>query len=315
MSWNKDSLVSKARVMFEKASKEDKDDIFFGLFNSIGLELLERAALSKISPTLLAENDNLQRHILFALGHESGSTSPKSIITARVIEMCSKLVPEFEEMKKFAISMANRRNEEAHSGAMAFKEYTSDSWIVSFYKTTKILADFLEISMENLMGEEVSKEADEMLKEDSDKIRKEVNDKIAKRKSVFREDHPEGISEEERKTNDNKVDSKTSIGYHKVKCPVCGEDAVITGVLTGKTQITHEDETIIERSNVTAKQFECEVCKLKLNSFAELQAASLPLHFTRIRKFLPEEYYGWEETAFSDNLENDISAFWEYNNE
>jgi hypothetical protein len=49
MNWSKDALLSKAKIYFEKANKEDRDSVFFGMYSALGMELLARAALAQIS--------------------------------------------------------------------------------------------------------------------------------------------------------------------------------------------------------------------------------------------------------------------------
>ena len=90
MNWSKDALLSKAKLYFTKAFEEEKDSPFFGIFCALGLELLARAALANISPTLLADNANAQGNILYALGKKdaSGSFKPKSLIVSSVLLIC-----------------------------------------------------------------------------------------------------------------------------------------------------------------------------------------------------------------------------------
>ena len=75
MSWERDPLWAKARLYFERAFAESREDPRFGLWCSLALELLARAAVASVSPTLLAEPDNEHRFLLHALnrGSEEGS--------------------------------------------------------------------------------------------------------------------------------------------------------------------------------------------------------------------------------------------------
>ena len=75
MNWSKDALLSKAKLYFTKAFEEEKDSPFFGIFCALGLELLARAALANISPTLLADNANAQGNILYASIHIMSHTN------------------------------------------------------------------------------------------------------------------------------------------------------------------------------------------------------------------------------------------------
>ena len=119
--------------MIEKAFREDQDSMFFGLFCSLALELLARAAVANIHPTLLAETDSKQKNLLYALGKDD-SISPKSIAMTKVVDLCAELIPAFtDDLKKLTLAMTERRNEELHSGGAAFEEYNQDKWIGEFY--------------------------------------------------------------------------------------------------------------------------------------------------------------------------------------
>ena len=50
MSWERDPLWAKARLFFQHAFNTQRDDPTFGLWCSLGLELLARAALAVREP-------------------------------------------------------------------------------------------------------------------------------------------------------------------------------------------------------------------------------------------------------------------------
>ena len=149
MSWEKDTLVAKAKLFFGYAFECQREDTRFGLFSAMGLELLARAALAKISPTLLAEPDADHKHLLHALGIGESRVNKKSIATSRAISLCQQLIPEFtSDDFKSAQALINRRNDELHTGASAFSEYTTQKWISGFYRCCKILSGSLgELSL------------------------------------------------------------------------------------------------------------------------------------------------------------------------
>ena len=316
MDWSKDSLLSKAKIFFEKAfNEEDRDNIFFGLFCSIGLELLERASISKISPTLLAEQDDFQRHILYALGHQNGSSDPKSIITSKVIALCEKLVPEYDsECKNVSIALANRRNAEAHSGGLAFCEYNTDKWLSGFFYTTKILSQHLDISLKELFDEDIAKEAEIILSGERDKLIHKVNKEIANRKSVYESDRINNPDLLNKKIEKNEIDILfySHKGYHHVLCPACGNKATIYGTTYGKEKKIIHDDCIETLFNVTPTEFECQVCGLKLTSHQELKIAGLPLHYNRKVVYSPEDYYGLSDLI---NQSTDHNPWEDYSNE
>ncbi len=94
MNWTKDALTSKAKIYFKKAYEEDRDSLFFGMYCALGLELLARAALANISPTLLADRSS-QKNLLYALNLNDAGGKPISIRTNQVIKTCGELVADF----------------------------------------------------------------------------------------------------------------------------------------------------------------------------------------------------------------------------
>ena len=100
MSWDQDSLWAKGCVFFERAFNESKEDPLFGLWAALGLELLARAAVSSVSPTLLSEPDRDHRYLLHILDRGSERVPKKTIGSAVVLQLCSTLFDEFSEEDK-----------------------------------------------------------------------------------------------------------------------------------------------------------------------------------------------------------------------
>jgi hypothetical protein len=122
MSWERDPLWAKARLFFQRAFSESRDDPAFGLWCSLGLEILARTALASISPTLLAEPDREHKYLLHALGRGSERTPRKSIGAVQVLSLCLDLFPEFTKDELTAsLALVNRRNEELHSGGFSIR--------------------------------------------------------------------------------------------------------------------------------------------------------------------------------------------------
>src|SRR5207248_879543 len=140
MSWERDPLWTKARLYFERAFELDREDPRFGLWCSFGLELLARAALASISPTLLAEPEKSQRFLLYALNRATSETVPKSIGAVQVFILCNQLFGSFsKEEFLIASALVNRRNDELHSGSNAFEHYPARQWLAGLYRACRSL--------------------------------------------------------------------------------------------------------------------------------------------------------------------------------
>src|ERR1035438_5591571 len=95
MSWERDPLWAKSRLFFERALNTRREDPAFGLWCSLGLELLARAALASISPALLAEPDREHKNLLHAIHRQFEIPQPKSINASLVFQLCAKIFPTF----------------------------------------------------------------------------------------------------------------------------------------------------------------------------------------------------------------------------
>jgi len=291
MSWEREPLFTKAKLYFEKAYDEDKEEPYFGLWCAMGLELLARSAIAKISPTLLAEPDRDHQNLLHALGLGSAKSAKKSIATINVLSLCQSLITDFTEADfKIASAIINRRNEEVHSGAAAFEEYPTQQWIAGFYKCCQILCEFQGESLNSLFGDEIEKEAELILAEVEESVIGKTKSLIAAHSKVFEGKDPK--KKEELKEDAQKNGGRLAYrGYHRVECPACKCTATVFGEPYGKQNVENNEDEIIVRQSILPTKFSCAACELNLNGYTSLKAAGIGNHYTRRNKYSPEEYY------------------------
>ncbi|MEI6848364.1 MAG: hypothetical protein WCK32_10185 [Chlorobiaceae bacterium] len=321
MSWERDPLFTKARLFFQNAFNTHRDDSSFGLWCSLGLELLARATLAPVSPTLLAQPDQAQKYLLHVVHKESELQFPKSIIASQVFELCNRIFPEFsEEDRKVAVALLNVRNAELHSGAAAFKEYNSSKWLAGFYHACRSLANALEESLEDLFGEQEAKFAQDLLAENRDNVKKEVLGAINKHKSLF-ETKPQSDKETAKLEAEKLGQELSTKRHHRVTCPACGCTATVKGRPFGKEHVTHDESyEIIVKQAVSPTEFSCPACSLKLTTYAQLETAGCGDPYTRKNTYSAAEYYGLIETDDLDSylaeyLASQAEDFREYDNE
>lgn len=305
MNWSKDALFQKAKLFFGKAFAEEKDSPFLGIFCTLGLELIARAAVANVSPALLAESSNANANILYALGKKDASFKPKSLAISQVLAICKEIIPDFtDDCLRLSTALVDRRNEELHTGGAAFAEYNQDKWIAGLYQCCKVLVVSMGETLENLLGREEAATAEELIAQDVEKVKKDVTEKIIAHKKVY---------ENRIKEMDDcgaliiskgtiMVDMFTHQGYHKVSCPCCGNDALIYGKEPEFGRETIDADEVIVRKDVIPNSFKCDVCNLKLSSYAELKAANLPLHYTTTQTYDPVDYFGIDKKAIAEEF-------------
>ncbi|HCI03635.1 TPA: hypothetical protein DE059_01780 [Candidatus Peribacteria bacterium] len=290
----------------ERAFEESKDDPLFGLWASLGLELLARSAIASVSPTLLAKPDRDHRYLLHALGRGSERVPKKSLASVQVLQLCSTLFDEFsDEEKSVATAIINRRNEELHSGTCAFEEYPSSKWLAGFYRACKVLCECQGKELSDLFGDEEAKNAEELLGEKRAEVKGQVESKIAAHRKVF-ESKSKKEREEASKAADKEATKLSWHGHHKAECPACHSQASITGEAYGREKVSHEDGDVVVRQPVSPLGFNCTACGLKLTGYAELEVAGLGGRYTRTSTYSPEDYFGLvDPDTFEPGLEYD----------
>jgi hypothetical protein len=292
MSWEFDPLFTKSKLFFERAFSHREDDLLFGLWCSLGLELLARAALASVSPTLLAEPNSDHKHLLYALNRGSKEVERRSIKAVQALSLCKHLFADFTADDLInAKALVNRRNEELHTGASAFDQYPSKLWLPGFYRACHSLVKAVGQTLENLFGADEAKVAAEILADTEKEVKKRVLDSISEHKKLFCSKPAE---EREALTKSAKAETDLLVyrRHHRVACPACNSDATVTGREFGPQQVSNEDDEIVVRQSVSPRSFSCSACGLKLQGYAELHAADLGGHYTRRTVFSPEDYYG-----------------------
>ena len=300
MSWEREPLLAKARLFFERAFAQAREDPLFGLWCALGLEMLGRAAVASVSPTLLAEPDRNSRNLLYALNRPSEKSSPQSIRAIQVFTLCRTLFGSFsQDDLATALALVNRRNAELHSGAAAFEEYPATQWLAGFYRVCSTLAAELGESLGTLFGTEEARIASEILAATRTEVRHRVQETIAAHRRVF-----EAKPEKERVTAaanaEREANQLARERHHRVRCPACGSCATVQGEAFGTRRVEHENGSIVVRQSVSPRSFSCLACGLKLQGYAELAAADLGGQYTRRSQFTPEEFYGLIDPETAD---------------
>jgi hypothetical protein len=321
LSWERDPLWAKAKLYFRRAFSVPRDDPQFGVWCSLGLELLGRAAVASVSPTLLADPDKHQQNILHALGRGSGKASPKSIGATRVFQLCGELSDKFtEEDITAANALMNRRNDELHSGNSAFEEYPSKLWLGGFFGACQSLCNVLGEDLESLFGKDEADIAKDILAEMKGHAKQRVLSLIAAHRRVF-----EGKADAEKliaiEAAEKNAPLLSAQHHHRVRCPACENTSFVQGAVFGSQHITSEDHAVFVRQPVMPKSFYCSVCGLKLAGYSELQEAGLGGQYNRTTEYSPEEFYGLispddvDRDAIIDDYLNDLAAESEWDNE
>lgn len=302
MDWSSDALYGKAKLYAQRAHNEPVDSALFGLWMSLALELLARAALASIHPALLAdpkEPDNIH----YAFGIEPKRV-PKSIAAKALYARCSVLIPSFtDKMSGHCLIMADRRNSELHTGAAAYEAIDNSGWLPPTYEVFEVLLKQLKRDFSDFLGPIHDKFAAEVLKDRRDTIRKEVQEKFAAARKAYA-----ARSEEWKAARPEKVRPLTEqwLSTNQLrktcKCPVCSNTAVMSGESVGRgpARVDEDAGTIKREVRVLPNVLGCPFCSLRLDGFQEMNEAGLGAIYTVEEEEDPIEFFGIDPEEYVD---------------
>lgn len=307
-SWSSEALTNKAQLYLEEMHNHGSDTWQYGLFSGLALELLARAALSKISPVLLADPKDWN-NVYSALGYSPTAKqfSPRSIAISEVFERIRSINPDLDtELERASISHIHRRNAELHSGVQTFSGLSANSWLPNYYRVCEVLAKMLDLSLEALFGDETAKVALKLIEADKDKGAKAVSSLIAAHKTVWEQKTP---TEKEKLQLQAGVWATKQEG-HRVECPSCGSQSLVQGEPIAPAKKSIKDDIITEKQEHLPSKFECIACGLRISGLSQLAAAGLADSYTSTQSYDASAYYGPEDY----DSDEDSQDYWEDDN-
>lgn len=289
----KEGLLGKSKVYMQRAfrSKHAGDLDEYQLWASLALELLGKAALSSIHPSLVA--DPTHSISLFAASGVHIGTDVKTITAKTLYERLGHISKYFcANTKKFCDTISLRRNSELHSGELPFKEMRLDAWESRYWHAAQIILDVLDSSLEEWLGADRARAPKELIIEAAKAAVQAARQRVAQAKERFNE-RPKSDR------NAALAESRTKHAFHyrdlfhllsdyewEVECPACTGRAFLAGVSYGEEvldEIRGEEgwEEKVEKY-YGAEELRCPVCDLYLRSRAEIEAVGVDADYTEI---------------------------------
>jgi hypothetical protein len=294
--WDAEALYTKAQRYIERMQHEPSDGSEHALWSSLALELLARAALSNVSPALLADtSERSWQHLFHSLGFTPTEPkfSPRSIAIGEVLKRLKDILPEFDnELEAFCTVHTGRRNAELHSGATPFDGVGAASgWHAKFYRSCIVLLKSMGYELAEFVGEDDEAVAVKLIAAVKDETAKSTKSDVSAHQMVWF-----AKSDKDRK----KLSISASAWAikqtgHRVKCPACESDALLRGEPVAAPHKTIKDDQITEAQEYLPSQFECIACGLKISGLSKLNAIDLGARYKKTSVYDAGEYYAPEE--------------------
>ncbi|ANH08767.1 hypothetical protein [Shinella sp. HZN7] len=289
-----EALYAKAERYIQHMDTYNSDEWEYALWSSLALEFLARAALTNISPALLADTDRSWSSLYHALGFTpfEEKFSPKSIAITEVFKRLSAILPEFtKEHESFGVVHTGKRNAELHSGDLAFEGVKGSSWQPRFYQICNVLLTSMGGTLPEFLGEDEAKVAKKLIEAAADDSAKAVKGDVEAHSKVWK-----GKPEGERLTLQAQAEIwATRHNGHRVDCPSCSSTALVVGEPVAPPTQKLDDGEIIETQEYLPNQFECVACSLKINGLSRLAVVGLSDRYKKTQVYDAAEYYTPED--------------------
>lgn len=295
MVWDEQALWHKAKLFAARAFQADRDTGDFALWATLTLELLARATLAHVHPALLADPQK-GGNLLYAFGFGT-LPAPKSVTARTVFSRCKVIVPLFtDRQEKHCMSLVERRNSELHSGELAFEQFGTAAWLADYFATCKILLDFLDKTLEELVGPDEAAAATEMIDDVAATVQEAVNTKVTAARVAF-----QALPDDEKTARLRQRPQRSAVAHTVRTCPACGGHALVLGKSVRADEPRADGDTLFRIIHILPTMLVCAACNLTLDDHGELHAAELGGQYTVTETLDPAELFSFYEEPYYGN--------------
>ncbi|MFJ2014697.1 hypothetical protein ACIQJ8_16050 [Streptomyces globisporus] len=283
--YDHEALWIKAKLFINRAMDDDDSRSFDeqALWASLALELLAKAALSRVSPLLIAEPTEDGTNILIASGLIDGDARFTSVKAKTLFTRCQKSFKPFSLTE--AAKITNARNDYLHGAGIGFLALPPDAWWPRYWAQASILISALDQEIGDFVGSDREDIVAAHLSQNSKNIEHRTEaliERARQRLSQYRNGTlPAKIAAEWSPG----LDLTASLDHRTVEtCPACDSAGVLEGDTVSDTdfrysQYREEDYEVEVTITVDSDYFSCPTCHLTLNGYELLAQAGLPETF------------------------------------
>ncbi|MFE4350192.1 hypothetical protein [Peribacillus butanolivorans] len=275
-------LFNKSKVFIDKAIKRRDEEDFeeFQLWASVSLELLGKATLASIHPSLVVD-PNKPKGFLVACGQvdpkDLKSEEFKTITAKTVFDRLSNTinVPKFDsKAKDFCMTLANRRNAELHSALIPFTGVDIEAWLPRFWEVCQIMLEFQGKTLKEFLGDGEAARATSLITDQTQYLKGLIEARIIRCKEFYLE------RQQDRREIIYTLDEWEEI----VDCPSCGNEGVVEGEQIDREYkgVDPENPWITYFNEIyDVTTFRCSYCELKLTGYKEIELAGMETEFEK----------------------------------
>ncbi|MGN2640499.1 hypothetical protein ACTD5D_30895 [Nocardia takedensis] len=275
-------LFNKAKLFINRALAPPRGQNFEenALWASLALEILAKAALSKINPMLIADpvSDD-GKSMLIASGIIQDTTGFKSIAAKAAFSRCARAFPPFSQ--KVALEFAYDRNAYLHSSEAFNARFPEDVWWSRYWSQAVLLLTAQDKDISDLVGYAQLKRINDYLASNNAFVKQMVQSLITR--AAQRLELIENNSLSARVAAEIKAASRISIfGEYQTEtdCIVCKNPKAVIGGGAVEQYDRDPDDTFGDAwLTINSDFFYCNRCGLSLEEYQHIVEAGLPTEF------------------------------------
>lgn len=293
--WNKNGLYNKATIYFRRGNSVLAEDKSHGLLLIImGYELLMRASLAKIHPSLLCDPTN-EAGLLFANGYSTDKI-PKSAGMGSIVARALQVVKDFNKHDADkSLLWIGYRNEEVHSAGDSLDGIEIGKFQTEMYIIVEKILNHLGKDFDDLLGGEDGESAKIISNAGKEDRKKEVNDNIEKFKKEF--NALEAVARLTKITESDGLERRDVKSWSvRDKCPACEGVCKLTHEIIKTGAIRVGDEELIQDMVGVPAELRCYSCGMHLKGIDRMIAIGKRSPKTFHLSIDPAEYYNIELT-------------------
>lgn len=289
--WDHASLLGKAKTYYSRSIDGGEEMLAFWCL--LGFELLARARLAQVHPSLLS-NGKFSSALL-AIGEPLDPEEERmagSIAVSEALRRCARVSRQFtKDDVLFSVELMNRRNEEIHTGRRAFANLPSSAWKPRFFHLTKVLAEEQGTSLKDLLDTDGAQIAEIHIGAYHSEVRAEARKYAADARSRWQElgAHEMGIR---RTAAENKFGLRRfAMGSKDIECPSCESQALVLSEVVRRAKAEIVGDVVRQGVTLLPVRLECGACDLILPTYEHLLALGLGDEWTSEFESDPIEHF------------------------
>jgi hypothetical protein len=273
-------LWVKAMAFINRALDSSDEFEECAFWAACSLELLAKAALTRINPALIADIERGGNSLLIAAGLQQDSSSFVTIQAKTVFTRCKAISRQFDT--EVALRVAGNRNNYIHSGGPLCAAIPEQRWWEDFWPLVSILLAAQERDLADFVGDDRESEVQGILARSEQHARERFDAQVERAKLTLQRRLQSELTPPEVARIRARTSNRRSFAS-AYNCPVCDSSAQLRGDDTAEVKyigdVDDDDHYVGLVNVVNTDEFACGTCGLVVTGPDAVDLADLPEQF------------------------------------